>query len=132
LLVNDLQNQPEKNAQTAVLALCADLIFASKIRGAAQAAGIEARIAKNADDLVTRAIDPDVGLVLIDLDARTGVDAVAKLKENSSVHVPVICFVSHVHEAAIAAARAAGADRIMARSAFVRELPTLLRSLIAT
>jgi hypothetical protein len=40
--------------------------------------------------------------------------------------VNIIAFVSHVREDAIAAARSAGADRVLARSAFVRELNNLL------
>jgi DNA-binding NarL/FixJ family response regulator len=127
---NDLQKETQSVDDIVVAALCADLIFAARIRGAAHAAGIEAHFAKNADELVARAAESNVRLVLVDLDARTDpVGAVTKLKSSGSVHAPVVCFVSHVREEAIAAARAAGADRVMARSAFVRELPALLRSL---
>src|SRR5690606_31804175 len=40
--------------------------------------------------------------------------------------VPVIAFASHVNRAAIDDARTAGATRVLARSAYERELPALL------
>jgi hypothetical protein len=40
--------------------------------------------------------------------------------------VPVVAFASHVRADLIAEARAAGADRVLARSAFVAELPALV------
>jgi hypothetical protein len=43
--------------------------------------------------------------------------------------VPVIAFGAHVQGAALVAARAAGADRVLARSAFVNALPGLLREM---
>jgi hypothetical protein len=42
--------------------------------------------------------------------------------------VELIAYVSHVREDLIAAARAAGADRVLARGAFSKLLPDLLRA----
>ncbi len=67
--------------------------------------------------------------VLIDLDAR-GIDAPALIRalkaDVRTAASEVVAFVAHVNEPAIAAARLAGADRVLARSAFVRLLPSLL------
>jgi CheY-like chemotaxis protein len=103
------------------------MIFAARIRGAAQVAGTEVRFARNPEGLVEAAVG--ARLVLLDLDARwldvTAVMAALRGDERTAA-AQVVAFVSHVRTDAIAAARAAGADRVLARSAFVRELPSLL------
>ena len=53
--------------------------------------------------------------------------AVAKiLSERGISGVPVVAFLSHVQTDLAAAARAAGCDVLLARSAFTRDLPHLL------
>jgi len=103
-------------------------MFGSRIRGAAEQAGVAVGFARNADLLEELAATAD--LVLLDLDTRW-LDAPAlirKLREGSATaDVPVVAFAAHVNRDAIQAARAAGADRVLARSAFVRLLPELLR-----
>jgi CheY-like chemotaxis protein len=119
----DRQNRP------AVLAVAADLLFGSRIRAAADAAGVAVHLARTADDAVEAARTRVPGLILIDLDARK-LDAVALIRRlrdpEIGIRAPVVAFVSHVRTDAIDAARAAGADRVLARSAFVRELNALL------
>jgi CheY-like chemotaxis protein len=52
---------------------------------------------------------------------------IARLKSDpETATIPVIAFGSHVNAEALRAAREAGADRVLARSAFVRDLPALL------
>jgi CheY-like chemotaxis protein len=54
-------------------------------------------------------------------------EAVSALRADTTLaDVPVIAFVSHVHAERAEAARAAGASRVLARGAFVLELPRLL------
>ncbi len=116
----------------AVLALVADLIFAARIQGAARAAGTTVETLRSAADLLARAAAAPPRLILVDLDVRASSPAgvIARLKEEAATaEVPVVAFVSHVREDAIAEARAAGADRVMARSAFVRELPGLMEGI---
>jgi CheY-like chemotaxis protein len=116
----------------AVVALVADLIFASRIRGTAQAAGVQAITVRSAAELLQRAGELQPSLILVDLDARAAdpPTAIARLKEDPQTRdIPILAFGSHVQREAIEAARAAGADRVLARSAFVRELPFLLRRL---
>jgi CheY-like chemotaxis protein len=68
-------------------------------------------------------------LIVIDLDARwlDAPSVIALLKANAGTcGIPVVAFASHVRVDVLAAARAAGADRVLPRSAFVRQLPELL------
>lgn len=114
----------------AALALVADLLFAARIRGAATAVGVHAFTVGTAAELIDAAREARPRMLLIDLDAR-GVDApalIARLEADPELRaLPVVAFGSHVNAEALRAARAAGADRVLARSAFVRELPSLLR-----
>lgn len=113
-----------------VVALAADLMFGSKIRGTARMVGAEVVLASSARALLDKVRQASPRLVLVDLDAR-GLDAgalITELKSDASTAaIPVVGFVSHVNADAIAQARRAGADQVLARSAFVRELPELLR-----
>ena len=113
-----------------VLALVTDLIFASKIRGAGGAAGVATRTVRTPDAVWAACGEATPRMILLDLEARSGeVPAlIRRLKAAPATRaVPVIGFASHVNREAMRAARDAGADRVLARSAFVRELPALLR-----
>lgn len=112
-----------------VLGLTADLVFASRIRAAATAVGATVHLTRSAEELLARARETAPRLVLIDLDARTAdpVEAIRRLRATpETAAVPIVAFGPHVSREAIAAARDAGATRVLARSAFVRELPALL------
>jgi DNA-binding NarL/FixJ family response regulator len=108
-----------------VLAAVADLIFGSRIRAAAARAGVPVRFARTMDEL--REAGAGARLVLLDLDTRwldasSGIAALLALDPAPRI----VAFVSHVRTDAMEEARAAGAHRVMPRSAFVRELPALL------
>jgi CheY-like chemotaxis protein len=112
-----------------VLALTADLLFASRIRATAEAVGVETILVRSADALEKAAAEQRPARIFLDLDARA-VDLPAlirRLKETErTADIELIAFVSHVREDAIAAARAAGADQVLPRSVFVRQLPALI------
>ncbi|HEX6306971.1 MAG TPA: hypothetical protein VFZ69_02220 [Longimicrobiales bacterium] len=105
-----------------------DLIFGSRIRAVAEQAAVACVFVRSRDALAEHAAGAD--LVLLDLDARW-LDApasIAALKAAPATRdVTIVAFGPHVDEAALAAARQAGADRVLARSAFVKQLPGLLR-----
>jgi CheY-like chemotaxis protein len=110
------------------VALAADMLFASRIRGAANAAGVPVRVVSSAAAALD-AVRAGARRLLLDLDSRAAdpIGLIEQLRADSATAgVEVIAFVSHVREDRIAAARAAGATRVLARSAFVRELPRLL------
>jgi CheY-like chemotaxis protein len=111
-----------------LIALVDDLMFLSRIREAGRAAGIEVRAVRGAKDLLDAARN-DGRLVLVDADSERlpWKAAVAALRaEPGTAPLPVIAFVSHVRVDLAEAARAAGATRVLARSAFVKELPELV------
>jgi len=111
-----------------LLALVDDLLFLSRIREAGRAAGIEVRAVRGASDLLDAARN-DGRLVLVDADSERlpWKAAIAALRaEPSTAPLPVIAFVSHVRADRAEAARAAGASRVLARSAFVEQLPDLV------
>jgi PleD family two-component response regulator len=112
-----------------ILALVADLMFSSKIRAAAGASGADVRFARTAEDAVAQARALPPSLVLLDLNAAplAPVETIARFKADSALAgVRIVGFVSHVQSDIIAAARAAGIDEVLARSAFVSRLPELL------
>jgi TusA-related sulfurtransferase len=104
----------------AVLALCRDLIFASRISATARALGVPCRILRDPAKLAHQPGD----LLLVDLNEPGAIEAVASWGQRHSR--PVIGFVSHVDAARIAQARDAGIARVMARSGFVDALPEIL------
>lgn len=106
-----------------------DLLFGARIRAAAQAKGVEVTVLRTPAELIGAAVERAPRRILIDLDARAydSVDVIRSLKGDARTRdVDVVAFVSHVREEAIRAARDAGADRVLARSAFVRQLPDLV------
>ena len=105
-----------------MLALVRDLIFASKILAAGRAAGIEVLLVRDGSQLM----DQPGSLLLADLNQAGAIIQAAEWKQSPQRRV--IGFVSHVDTAAIQEARSRGIDRILARSAFTKELPQLLAS----
>jgi len=116
-----------------VITVVDDLMFLSRIREAARGTGVEIRSARGPKDLVEAARDGG-RLVLVDADSSRlpWVEAVSALRADPAVAaVTVIAFLSHVHAERAAAARVAGASRVLARGAFVQELPRLLAAAAA-
>jgi DNA-binding NarL/FixJ family response regulator len=109
------------------LVLCDDLIFFSRIAGAARAAGLTARQAKTPADLLALARSAAPRGVIVDLQ-NPGLDLPAMLAELRAAcpdAVPrVIAYGSHVLADALRDARQAGCDRVLPRSRFVETLET--------
>ena len=104
------------------------LMFLSRIREAARGAGLEVRSVRKLPDLLAAARD-GARLVLADLDTQRlpVLDGVAALRgEPDLAGLAVVGFLSHVHADRAAAGQAAGCTRVLARSAFVAQLPQLL------
>lgn len=106
-----------------------DLMFSSRISTAARATGASIRFARSFDAVLAAARETLPSLVIFDLNSQRlqPLDIVGAMKGDPALAgVPTLGFVSHVDTATIEAARAAGVDRILARSAFVQQLPELL------
>ncbi len=114
-----------------ILTVIEDLIFLSKVQETAKALGVSIEAA-SASAAAQRAGEGTAHALVIDLNHRSGkaVELIRQLKSNpATAAVPVVGFLSHVQAELAAAARAAGCDMVLARSAFVQQLPGLLRSL---
>ena len=114
-----------------VVALVDDIFFLAKIQEAARAVGVTVRtIAPRLGPAAVAEAHPQS--ILLDLNSRSfsSLDWINALKSDpATAAIRIVAFVSHVQEQLIADARKAGCDEVMARSAFARKLPELLRSL---
>lgn len=107
-----------------------DLLFASRISSAAKALGVEIAFARSPEAIVEAVRTRAPRLVILDLNSLKvrPLAAVAALKADPALAgVPTLGFVSHVQADLIAEARAAGVGQVLARSAFVNQLPQLLQ-----
>jgi DNA-binding NarL/FixJ family response regulator len=112
-----------------IVAVVDDLLFSSKIRGAAQHAGQTIHFVRSADAVIGELREKQPALVIFDLDraSLSPIASIASVKAQPDLaHIRLVGFVSHVHADVIEAARRAGIDQVMARSAFVATLPQLL------
>lgn len=114
-----------------VMTLVEDLIFLSKIQGAAKAAGVNT-VAGEWRRGPAAAAEAQPSAIFLDLNHGhlPVVEWIRALKADSATRqIRLVGFVSHVQEQLIAEARAAGCDMVMARSAFAQQLPGLLRGI---
>jgi len=106
-----------------------DLMFASRISSAAKALGVEIAFARSPEAITEAVRTKAPRLVILDLNSVKirPLEAIAALKADAALAaVPTVGFVSHVQADLIAEARRAGVDQVLARSAFVTQLPRLL------
>jgi CheY-like chemotaxis protein len=112
-----------------VLAAVEDLLFRSKISETAERVGVEAAFPRNPEKLLDalRASPPD--LLVLDLNSARfkPLELLRAVKSDGALQgVRTVGFLSHVQGDLALAAREAGCDRVMARSAFVENLPRVL------
>jgi CheY-like chemotaxis protein len=113
------------------VALVEDLLFLSKIHETAKAVGVTVNTGDTRSCVASIAAARPQG-ILLDLNSRMlgAVDCVRALKaDRATRQIPILGFVSHVQSDLIAAARNAGCDLVLGRSAFRQRLPDLLRKL---
>jgi len=110
------------------LLLSDDLIFTSRITGTARALGLTVKTGRSVGELETLARQQTPTGVLVDL-GNPGLDVpdlIARLRAACLVMPRVVAYGSHVDAAGLRAARAAGCDIVLPRSAFVEQLPKSL------
>lgn len=123
--------EQDRSGAAKILAMVEDLIFTSKIQQAAKLAGVRVEFVQP-QDVVQRVGEETVGALIVDLNHRSGraMEVVRAVKSGpAAAATRTLGFVSHVQGDVIEAARAAGCDLILARSAFAEQLPELLRKL---
>lgn len=114
-----------------ILAVVDDIFFFAKIQQTALRLSIP--VEQVSPDAVRDHLGSgSAGAILLDLNHRSGkaISVLQALKSNHATRaVPVIAFLSHVQADLAQSARAAGCDRVLARSAFSQQLPQLLQEL---
>ena len=112
-----------------VVAAVEDLLFESKISGTAEQLGVEATFPRSPKKLVEQVTQSPPDLLVLDLNSARfePLELLQELKSDEATKdVPVVGFLSHVQKDLALAARASGCDRVMARSAFTKNLPEIL------
>ncbi len=112
-----------------ILAIVDDLMFTSKIRTTAGQLGVPVTFARSRDNALAEMRAAPPSLVLVDLNStRTDpLGTVAAMRAEPALSsIPTVGFVSHVQTDLAAAAREAGVDEVLARSAFTARLPEIL------
>lgn len=117
-----------------IIAYVADLLFQSRIEGVARALAQDVRVcrdARSASATLSEAVAADrAAAVIVDMSADQGEPLeLLRTARGLSPEIRCIAFVSHVRDDLMAAARDAGADEVLSRSAFAAQLPDLLRQL---
>ncbi len=106
------------------LLLSDDMIFSSRITGTAQALGLKVNAVKSAKNLMAQAKERTPTCVILDLshpDLRVP-ESIGELQEVCSPMPRLVAYGSHVDAAALRAAREAGCNIVLPRSAFVEQL----------
>ncbi|MBA2441953.1 MAG: response regulator [Rubrobacter sp.] len=112
-----------------VLAAVEDLLFRSKISETADTLGIDARFPRSKEKLLAAARESPPDLIVLDLAASRfePMALIQTLKSDAALEgVETVGFLPHVEKDLALAARESGCDRIMARSAFTKDLPEIL------
>src|SRR6476619_6817704 len=100
-----------------ILAVLDDLMFSSKIKTTANQLGVPLTFARSADSALAEMRKAAPGLVILDLNnPRTIVSAMKQ--DPALASIPTVGYASHVQVDVINAARQAGVDEVLPRSAF--------------
>ncbi len=113
-----------------VMAFVEDLLFLTRIRETGKQVGV-AVVTGDSRSSAAAIAEVNPQAIFLDLNARalSALDWIRLLKTDPSTRmIRIVAFVSHVQKDLIAAARAAGCDVVLARSAFIQQLPDLLRN----
>jgi DNA-binding NarL/FixJ family response regulator len=112
-----------------ILVAVDDLLFSSKIRATAKQAGVELAFARSPQEILDQARALMPPLVIFDLNSgkTDPIATIGAMKSDPALAaIRTLGFVSHVDADTIQAARDAGTDQVMARSAFAAQLAEIL------
>jgi PleD family two-component response regulator len=113
-----------------ILVVVDDLLFTVKISDAAKRAGLEAEFVKSEKDVIDKATNEKPLLIILDLNNNSvqPLELISKLKGDGDLrHISLIGYLSHVQGELKQKAQEAGANIVMARSAFSQNLPQILK-----
>ena len=119
----------EANVTRRVIAAVEDLLFRSKISETASTLGIEAAFPRSPKKLLEALRESPPDLLILDLNSAR-FEPLTLLgdvrSEEATRDVSTVGVLSHVQKDLAVAAREAGCDRVVARSAFTKDLPQIL------
>ena len=119
-----------KQGKKKILAVVDDLLFTVKISDAAKRVGLEVEFLKSERDVVEKATQEKPLLIILDLN-NNSVDPlklISKLKTSGDLKsISLIGYLSHVQGELKQKAHDAGANIVMARSAFSQNLQQILK-----
>jgi PleD family two-component response regulator len=121
-----MQNHGKKK----ILAVVEDLLFTVKISDAAKRAGLDVEFVKSEQDVLDKATHEKPLLVILDLNftAVQPLKLISTMKSNGDMkQISVIGYLSHVQGELKQQAQEAGANIVMARSAFSQNLQQILK-----
>ncbi|MGA8145064.1 MAG: hypothetical protein WB987_14350 [Candidatus Acidiferrales bacterium] len=109
-----------------VVALIDDLFFQAKLVETAKHLGLHLSICGTPDAFLAEITKQSPGLIVVDLNAQSEpLGAIERLPARAR-EIPLVAFLSHVQTDLAEKARAAGCREVMPRSAFTRDLATIL------
>ena len=112
-----------------IIAAVEDLMFRSKISETASQLGVEASFPRNPRKLLDAVRESPPDLLILDLNSARfePLSLLRSVKyERAAEGVKTVGFLSHVQKDLAVAARKAGCDCVVARSAFTKDLPQIL------
>ncbi|MCC7371301.1 MAG: hypothetical protein IT306_22985 [Chloroflexi bacterium] len=118
----------DQGGQDLLLAIADDLMVRSRIDAAAEAAGVEIRYVSRFEDIPAAAgRAPRALLVGMAATRRPWAEIIRQVRADAATAgLYVLAFGPHMNQTLRSQALEAGADRVVANSAFMRMLPTLL------
>ena len=119
-----------KREKKKILAAVEDLLFTVKISDAAKRTGLEVEFVKSARDVLEKARQDKPLLIILDLNfnAVNPLQLISKLKGDAELkQISLIGYLSHVQGDLKQQAHDAGANIVMARSAFSQNLQQILK-----
>jgi CheY-like chemotaxis protein len=116
-------------ARKKVLAAVEDLFFTVKISDAVKRAGLEIEFVKTEHDLLEKAKEaPTLIVIDLNINSLSPLKAISHLKSLPELKaISIVGYLSHVQGELKQQAQEAGADMVMARSAFSQNFPQILK-----
>jgi PleD family two-component response regulator len=119
-----------KQGKKKILAVVEDLMFTVKIADAAKRAGLDVEFVKSEQDVIEKATHEKPLLIILDLNfnAVEPLKLISRMKSDGEMkQISVIGYLSHVQGELKQQAQEAGANIVMARSAFSQNLQQILK-----
>ena len=110
-----------------IVFLTSDLMFSSRVGGAAKQLDVEMTLVPNAASVADK-VTADCGLVLVDLSLDgLNLPAVARAIKSAAPQAKIVAYGAHVDHAALADAADAGCDLVLTRNQFNQRYAELLQ-----